>query len=297
MRALVLGGTGNVGRQLLSQLLALSSPPTIRASARSPVTAHFPAAVEAVAADVTDPSTFPALFANVDRAFLYAREGGKYDELSEAAKAAGVQRLVLLSSVSVEEHPESKIGAYHKRAEDAIKASGVHYTFIRAGFFSSNFHMFVDPQLARGDGVVELPYPNALIAPVAEEDMAAVALTALTTDKLQNEAPRVGGPEKIDMGTAVTVIGKVRAAAGKPALTVKQLSEEEWVSKYTDILPIPPFVVKMMAGMWSEMVTKQPWIASSEKLTGKQSTMFEQWVENGKDEWASAGDKLKAVTI
>ena len=293
MRVLVIGGTGAVGSQLISQLVALSNPPTIRASTRSPTTANFPPTVESVAADLSDPSTFPPLFAGVDGAFLYTTSNGAYSELATAAKAAGVQRLVLLSSNSVVDEPDSKIGAYHKRAEELIRASGVHYTFIRAGFFHSNFHKFVDPQLQlNSGGVIQLPYPEALIAPVAEEDLAAVALTALTTDSLLDVAELVTGAQVVDFTTELAAISKVREAAGKPPLIVRQVSEAEWVSKYTNVLQqVPPSLVKLLAQRWGEMVGKQPKVSGSERLTDKPGTTVEQWVESRKEEWVNAGEK------
>ena len=208
-----------------------------------------------------------------------------------------MQRLVLLSSYSVAISPESKIGMYHKRAEDAIKAAGVHYTFIRSGLLNSNFHMFVDTQLARDDGIIDLPYPEAVMAPVAEEDLVAVAILALTTEQLQDDAHIVTGPQAIDMASAVAVISALRAAAGKQPLTVKRLSEDEWVEKYTGVLPVPPFLVKAMAGMWRGLVGKQPHVQSSERLTGKSSTTFEEWAENRRDEWIEADQVLKSVSL
>ena len=296
MRVLVIGGTGGVGSQLISQLAALPNPPTIRASSRLLATARFPAAVEAVTADLTDSSTFPALFAGgVHGVFCYAQGNGKYEELTAAAKAAGVQRMVLLSSVSVNDHPDSQIAKLHSNPEDAIRASGVHYTFIRAGFFNDNFHRFIDPQLVNGSGVVELPYPDAMIAPVAEEDLAAVALTALTTHALQDEAPVVSGPTAIDFNTEIQLISKVREAAGKQPLVVKKLDHDEWVKKYTGKLDMPASLVPMLANAWRELVGKQPDIQGSERLTGKPGTTAQQWVENRRDEWVKAGEKTSAA--
>ena len=287
MRILIIGGTGGVASQLLTQLAALPEPPTIRASTRSPQPSTFPSNVEVAAADLTDPSTFPALFAGVDRAFAYVTHDSKYTELAEAAKAAGVQRIVVLSSVSVQDEPDSRIGAYHKRAEDAVRASGIQYTFIRAGFFHSNFHFIMDRQLATGE--IELPYPEARLVPVAEEDLAAVALTALTTDQLVDQAVVVTGPQSIDFAGEVAAISKVREAAGKRPLVVKKLSEDEWVSKYSAVFP--PGLAKILAAHWAEMVSKKPSVEGSERLTGRPGTTIEQWVANRKDDWVKAGEK------
>lgn len=44
---------------------------------------------------------------------------------------------------------------------------------------NSNLTMFVDAQPSRDDVIIDLPHPDALVVPVAEEDLAAVALLAL----------------------------------------------------------------------------------------------------------------------
>ena len=119
---------------------------------------------------------------------MYTQRAGKYDELSAAAKAADVQRLVLLSSIAAAESRHSEMGAYHKRAEDIIRASAVYSTYGSA----SSIATFVSSSTRSWPMAVEssnCPTPVRGIEPVAEEDLAAVALTALITDALLDEAP------------------------------------------------------------------------------------------------------------
>ena len=103
MRVLVIGATGKVGSCVVEQLLALPSPPTVRVSSREPSKANFPSSVEVVQGDLTESSTYPALFASVDRVFLYAphSRGGPspVPQLIQALHTAGVRRVVFLSSL------------------------------------------------------------------------------------------------------------------------------------------------------------------------------------------------------
>ena len=108
MRVLIVGATGNVGGCILQQLLALPSPPTLRASSRNPSKLAFPATVEAVQGDLQDPSTYPVLFASVDRVFFCAPYSSTpIPQLMAALRTAGVQRVVFLST---------KVGASNPRA-------------------------------------------------------------------------------------------------------------------------------------------------------------------------------------
>ena len=106
MRVLVLGATGYVSGSLVSQLLHLPKPPFIRVSTRNP-SAAFPPTVEFVKGDLTDPSTYPALFSSIDRVFLYAVKRCPLLTLCQAMHTAGVQRVVQLSSKVVVSEPDA----------------------------------------------------------------------------------------------------------------------------------------------------------------------------------------------
>ena len=68
---LVTGATGNVGRQLVSQLLATNV--RVRAMARSPESANLPRQVEVVRGDLTIPTTLDPCLEGVDAVFLSGR--------------------------------------------------------------------------------------------------------------------------------------------------------------------------------------------------------------------------------
>ena len=169
-RVLIVGAAGAVGCSLVQQLLALADPPFIRGSTRDLAKAAFPPGIEAVEGDLQDPSSYHRLFAGIDCVFTYTTENTPWPELLEAAKEASVRRLVLLSSMTVEFDPEGKIAAIHRHAEDAIKAQGLEYTFLRPRNFSSNSRSFWAPTLVR-TGKLWITYPDAQTAPISEHDM------------------------------------------------------------------------------------------------------------------------------
>jgi len=67
-RTLVIGATGNVGRQVVSQLIAANV--SVRALARNPDSANLPAHVEVVRGDLTIPDTLDRSLEDVDAVFL-----------------------------------------------------------------------------------------------------------------------------------------------------------------------------------------------------------------------------------
>ena len=132
-KILITGASGAVGNLVLSQLLARTPQPLLRVSSRDPTKLNVPSSVEVVKGDLSDPSTYPALFNKVEKVFLYASGAeGKATQVAKAAKDAGVRHIVFLSSALVLEHG-NYIGEMHLRVENAIKDAGFTYTFLRAG--------------------------------------------------------------------------------------------------------------------------------------------------------------------
>lgn len=119
---LVMGARGSIGTYVLSALREKGLP--VRASARKPQPGQFPADVEVFAADLGDPASLHTAFAGVRQVFLYAHHDGT-DGVIAAARAAGVEKLVLMSSGSVI-HPTSAgntITEEHRAIENAFAAA------------------------------------------------------------------------------------------------------------------------------------------------------------------------------
>src|SRR5437762_10937189 len=65
---LVIGGTGTIGRQVLSQLVARGA--RVRAMARNPDAARLPPQIEVVRGDLTLPGTLGGCLDGIDTVFL-----------------------------------------------------------------------------------------------------------------------------------------------------------------------------------------------------------------------------------
>jgi uncharacterized protein YbjT (DUF2867 family) len=87
------------------------------------------------AAVLADPASWPAALAGVRKVFLYAHPEGA-PEFAAAARKAGVEHMVLLSSSTVL-HPDaaaSQIALRHLAAERALDEAGPDRTFVRPGW-------------------------------------------------------------------------------------------------------------------------------------------------------------------
>ncbi len=123
--------------------------------------------------DWNDEATWPAAFRGVRAAYVIyypdiAIPGAveAIRSMAEAAEAAGVRRLVLLSGRGEEEA---------QRAEEMIRASAAEWTIIRSSFFAQNFsESFLLDVVAGGE--VVLPAGDVGEPFIDVEDIADVAV-------------------------------------------------------------------------------------------------------------------------
>ena len=140
MTLAVTGGTGFVGQALLDR--ALGDGLEVRALARRPQAPR--PNLDWVAGDLADRQALSRLCAGAEAvvhvagvvraadpsAFEQANVTGTLNVIA-AARAAGVPRLVFVSSLSAREPGLSHYGASKARAEKLVKASGLDWTIVR----------------------------------------------------------------------------------------------------------------------------------------------------------------------
>ena len=179
---LVLGGTGKTGRRVAEKLQARGIK--TRIASRS---ADLPF-------DWNDRSTWGDALAGVTAAYVtYAPDlaiPGAKDALSafvEKAVAQGVQRLVLLSGRGEEEA---------QACERIIQEAGIEWTVVRASWFMQNFSEgeFLGMVL---DGAITLPAANVPEPFIDVNDIADVAVAALTEAGHTYEIYEVTGPRML----------------------------------------------------------------------------------------------------
>src|SRR5438093_10467441 len=139
-RILVIGGTGNVGRQVVYQLRATGA--RFRAMTRNPDAAGLPPRVEVVRGDLTVPETLDRCLRDIDTVFLVwvAPPAAAAGSLERIAKHA--RRIVFLTAPLKTPHPffqqPNPSREVAERIERLIETSGVEWTFLRAGMLAGN---------------------------------------------------------------------------------------------------------------------------------------------------------------
>src|SRR3984885_731259 len=151
-RILVIGGTGNVGRQVAYQLLAMGA--RFRAMTRKPNAAGLPPQVELVSGDLTVPETLDKCLDGIDTVFLVwvAPPATVAPALERIAKHA--RRIVFLSAPLKTAHPffqqPNPSRALAEQIEQLIQSSGLQWTFLRPGMFAANARRWWAPQTRAG---------------------------------------------------------------------------------------------------------------------------------------------------
>lgn len=271
MTILVTGARGNVGRRVLQRLYAAGH--SVRASGRNPAELDVPEGVETVALDLNDPETFVAALAGVSKVLLYAEPDGIVKFLDEAEKA-GVEQVVLLSSntVGLPGAEKDPLAHHHVLVEEAVVASGLNYTILRPGAFMSNAFGW-SYSLQQGDTIDQV-FPEAQVAPVHEDDIADVAVVALTEKKLQDEVVDLTGPESLTFRQELEIVGEVLGRK----LVINGLTREEGEAQMSNF--VPPPVLTSLLNQWEAAVgVVADTSATAERITGKPARTFRQWVE------------------
>lgn len=215
MTILVTGATGNVGRQVVAQLVRAGQP--VRAMTRRPQTSRLPDSAEVVQGDFERPDTWPAALDGVQSVYLFpfvyaAPDHGFVDE----AVKAGVTRFVVHSAAAAGFPPgtggDGALGRHlteereaHRGLELLVEASGAEWTHVRPGLLAANALQWADQ--IRAGRVVRGPYASAGYPVVHEADVADVAVAALLTDDHVGAAYTVTGPVKVSQAEQVTAIG------------------------------------------------------------------------------------------
>jgi uncharacterized protein YbjT (DUF2867 family) len=288
-RVLVIGATGRVGRQVVSQLPADAK---IRAMVRSRRAAEFPPHVEVVAGDLNLPKTLDQCLDGVDAVFLVWTAPPASVPAALNRIVGQVPRIVFLSSPYKTAHPFFQAGqpnpitSLHTQIERLIEASGRQWTFLRPGIFASNSLTWWAPQVRAGNDVVRWPYAAAPTAPIDERDIAVVAVRALCEAGHAGAEYLLTGPESLTQSEQLEIIG---AAIGRP-LRMEEIPPEEARRE----LNLAPFVVNMLLGAWVGAIGQPAFITSTVRdITGASARTFRDWATDHAAEWRSPPTSAK----
>ncbi|MGN9846049.1 NAD(P)H-binding protein [Nonomuraea sp. H19] len=274
---LVTGATGNVGSHVVTQLLDAGEK--VRVITRSPGSHSFPEQVEVVPGDLTQPDSLSEALDSVERAFLFPVFTG-LDAFLDAARLSDLQHVVLLSSAAITYTTPSWIGEQHLWLEQAVAASGLAWTFVRPGFFTTNDLAWA-PQIKAGD-VVRGIYGNAAVAPVDPRDIADVSVRALLDERV-GESFLLTGPQSL---TGVDRVRIIAETIGRP-LRFEELPHELFREQMLHHGMPAPAIDDMITGLAAWDGKTAPVLPTIEEITGRAAFTYDQWVASRAQDFGS----------
>ena len=271
MRILITGATGYVGGRLVPRLLAAGH--VVRCMVRDPSRLQGRAwinQVDTVAGDVLDDATVAPALAGIDVAYylvhsmgsghdFHVRDARAARAFGEAARVAGVQRLVYLGALgdpdtNLSEHLRSR-----QQTGDALRESGVPVTEFRAavivGAGSLSFEMI--RYLAERVPIMICPsWVYTRVQPIAIRNVLDYLVTTLDVPESAGQVIEIGGANVITYGEMMTGYARMRGLrrllVPVPVLTPRLSSY--WVHLVT---PIPSTIARpLIEGLRNEVVVR-----------------------------------------
>jgi uncharacterized protein YbjT (DUF2867 family) len=274
---LVLGGTGKTGRRIVDRLSARGLP--VRVGSRS----------ASIPFDWEDESTWAPALQDVRAAYIsYFPDlaiPGAHEAVRSVAELAlnrGVRRLVLLSGRGEEEA---------ERSERAVQETGADVTVVRCAWFMQNFSedFLLDSIL---DGDVVLPADDQREPFVDADDIADVAVAALTDDRHIGETYELTSPRLMTFPEAV---GEIAAASGR-RINYAPVSVEEYAAGAAEH-GVPEEFVGFLTYLFSDVLGNNAYLTDGvERALGRQPRDFGDYVRDtvATGVWAApAADRVR----
>src|SRR5262245_21669988 len=266
---LVTGATGNVGVELV-RALAGGGEQVRGLVRREADRAKLPAGVDAFVADLNRAESLAGAVDGARAIHLLSGYEG-VDRLLADARRARVDRVVLQSSSAVPGGDLSNaVARYHILSEQAVRDSGLAWTFLQPNSFMSNTLQWI-PQLRAGD-LVRAPFAGVPVATIDPLDVAAVSARALTSSAHEGRSYRLSGPASLLPADRLRVLAEVLGRE----LRFEAQSDIEAREEMLSTMPaeyVDAFFRFFADGTLDESEVRD----TVERVAGQRPRSFEQW--------------------
>ena len=247
MKIGVSGAGGQLGRAVVRELGKRSTRDEVVAITRAPEAVGGP--VEARLGDYDRPETLETAYAGLDRLLLIPGadlrpgvRGAQITAAVDAAVAAGVGHVFLLSATGTREKAEPALGAAYWAGERRLLRSEVAaWTILRMNYFAETFAEQADMAAALG----HLPgLAENRVAFVSRKDVAAACAGALVGEGHVGATYNLSGPARISGAERAALVAE---HAGKPVAF--QVMTEDALRVAMGQAGLPPFVVDAVVSL------------------------------------------------
>ncbi|GAA1968670.1 SDR family oxidoreductase [Amycolatopsis minnesotensis] len=278
---LVAGGRGRIARAAVARLLAGGH--RVRVASRRPSEVDFEG-VEVFEGDLSKADGWRRAFDGVDGALLYADPAGIQSVVDSASS-----RLVLISALGAGgAADDDPIERMHLAAEAAVRASGLPWTFLRAGGLATNTLQWASS--IRAEGVVRAPFRHAHAALVHEADVAEIAVRALTTGEHDGKARDLTGPASLTQEQQVAAIAEAIGAD----VRFEEITPGEYrrtLSQWGD----GGLVDTLLGHLRAADGVPQPIAPDFQEITGREPASYARWAADHAADFRDEGTPPAAV--
>ncbi|MFD7259079.1 SDR family oxidoreductase [Streptomyces sp. NPDC059874] len=208
---LVTGATGNVGSKVATELCArgISVRSFVRDLDRA--AAVLGGKTEMAHGDFAEPASVRRALDGVERMFLLCANDPRQVEYGtnaiDAAAAAGVRQVVMLSTIGAGAGSSTVFFDQHGRIEEHLRGSGIPAVVLRSSHMMSN--ILGSATTIRQAGRFFLPAGDARIAMVDPHDVATAAAAVLVTSGHDGRTHVLTGPEAITYAEVARLLSNV----------------------------------------------------------------------------------------
>lgn len=276
---LITGASGTIGSNVIGEIVK-NKDVRVRFATRGGK--GTPAGTEPVDFDWDDAGKIANAVKGADAVFLLtpfvdnAVAMGK--RLVDAAKAAGVKKIVKLSAAGVDAAP-FQIAKWHREVELMVENSGMKWVLLRPNFFMSNFIGYYPPD---GEGSIYLPTGNGKAAWIDPRDIAEVAANTLVKPDWDNRALYLTGGEALSVGDVAKLIA---SATGR---NVRHVDVPESAARSAmEGMKMPEWMIQGMLDLHT--ILKNDWAAAAsdevKNVTGHAPRTFSAFVKENANAW------------
>jgi uncharacterized protein YbjT (DUF2867 family) len=279
---LITGSTGHIGLPLVEQLH--KDGHDVRALVRDASRAKLlPDGIDIAVGNLDDVGSVAAALRGVGSVFLLQVGAGTAQTqiMIDAARSAGVNRIVLLSSVGARLVPVAgPIPQSLTDRETLLRASGLDVTYLRPTSLMSNALSWAGG--IREDNRIVDPTDPGVQVPVDPDDVARVAARVLTEDGHVGHGYILNGPEALTVREEVAILSDVLGRTIEFVAVTPEQAAKEAMKRGT---PAPlAEAMQQLNEMFRARLVGQ--IADDvENLTGAAPATFRQWCERHADEF------------
>lgn len=282
---LVTGSTGNVGVEVVAQLLKRKA--TVHAAVLPGRGKNTPDGAGAVMLDFQDPTTFAGALEGVERVFLLRppqmSDAKAMRPFIDAMREARINQVVFLSVQGAGSNPFVP----HHGIEQYLKKSGLNWTFLRPSFFMQNLSTTHRADICQRDEVY-VPAGNGRTNFIDVADIGEAAAEVLTTPGHDHKAYELTGSQDL----TYTEVAETLSKAYDRRITYPRPSSKQFKARMKDAGHDDEFISVMG---WIYTIAKFGMAGGTtdelEKLVGHKPTTLAEWAKRNRECFEPVGGK------